>query len=522
MVGTAVSPAKAAHPKPTLHVECCTNQPESLPRTKLADKVERWLRKHYVTVKLEQTFPSQDEFHKLADINFITIADLTTSKDLESHNDIHLPAVNINVDVFELHGDEDLIEPSEATRTRIAQDAADDVPRPQARIMNLPNKNLHGVWDSLIFEDLVQFRLLKFIIRMISFSARQPRQHAPSWSKFLLFYGPPGTGKTSLCRALAQKLSIRLGKTFPHCKLVEFDAHSMFSQYFGESGKVVGQVFDMIESMLNEDNNTMICVFLDEIESLAVKRQYSGSFNEPQDSMRAVNALLIALDRLRHRPNVLVFCTSNSIDAVDSAFLDRIDVKEHIPGPGPRARYEILRSCYLELAQCGIIAPIRQSSEVANFEHSTQEMLLDEDEDELANGWASLGASSPSSSADVFYTPFSSPPPPTHSARAPKSQDAIHVVDATDLPPHPLMMLHFPPDEESLPRTLWKIAARSTNLSGRTLRRLPLTSLALYARQDPCPIDDAFRVLSQAVDNESLRERKDDREEMTMIDYDYC
>ena len=60
----------------------------------------------------------------------------------------------------------------------------------------------------------------------------------------------------------------------------------MFSQYFGESGKVVGQVFDMIESMLNEDNNTMICVFLDEIESLAGKRQYSGSSNEPQDSMR--------------------------------------------------------------------------------------------------------------------------------------------------------------------------------------------------------------------------------------------
>ena len=60
------------------------------------------------------------------------------------------------------------------------------------------------------------------------------------------------------------------------------------------------------------------------------------------------------------------------------------------------------------------------------------------------------------------------------------------------------------------------------NLSGRTLRRLPLTSLALYARQDPCPIDDAFRVLSQAVDNESLRERKDDTEETTMIDYDYC
>lgn len=33
-------------------------------------------------------------------------------------------------------------------------------------------------------------------------------------------------------------------------------------------------------------------------------------------TFQAVNALLIALDRLRHRPNVLVFCTSNLIKAV--------------------------------------------------------------------------------------------------------------------------------------------------------------------------------------------------------------
>ena len=30
MVSTVTSPANAAHPKPTLHVECCTRQPESL------------------------------------------------------------------------------------------------------------------------------------------------------------------------------------------------------------------------------------------------------------------------------------------------------------------------------------------------------------------------------------------------------------------------------------------------------------------------------------------------------------
>ena len=60
----------------------------------------------------------------------------------------------------------------------------------------------------------------------------------------------------------------------------------MLSQYFGESGKAVNKSFAMIESMLDEDENTLICVFVDEIEGLAGKRQYSGSSNEPQDSLR--------------------------------------------------------------------------------------------------------------------------------------------------------------------------------------------------------------------------------------------
>ena len=99
------------------------------------------------------------------------------------------------------------------------------------------------------------------------------------------------------------------------------------------------------------------------------------------------------------------------------------------------------------------------------------------------------------------------------------------------------MILHSSADEDSLPRFLWKIAAKSTvrqrasnarprmlisnglqNLSGRSLRRLPVTSLAMYATQDPCPIDDALEALSQAVDNESLREQKDITEESKMID----
>ena len=103
----------------------------------------------------------------------------------------------------------------------------------------------------------------------------------------ILLHGPSGTGKTSLCRALAQQLSKRLYRQYPHCKLVEFDAHSLFSKYFSESGKLVSAIFGKIEAILDEDDATFVCLFVDEIESLAAARQYSTSSNEPRDSLRA-------------------------------------------------------------------------------------------------------------------------------------------------------------------------------------------------------------------------------------------
>lgn len=56
-----------------------------------------------------------------------------------------------------------------------------------------------------------------------------------------------GTGKTSLCQALAQKLSVRLSHRYRQGQLVEVNAHSLFSKWFSESGKLVSKLFARIQ-----------------------------------------------------------------------------------------------------------------------------------------------------------------------------------------------------------------------------------------------------------------------------------
>ncbi|OXB71807.1 UNVERIFIED_CONTAM: hypothetical protein H355_011111 [Colinus virginianus] len=177
-------------------------------------------------------------------------------------------------------------------------------------------------------------------------------------------------GKSSLCKALAHKLSVRLSSRYSSGHLIEVNAHSLFSRWFSESGKLVLKLFTTVKEML-EDNRSFVCVLVDEVESVSAARSDTFSGSDPSDALRVVNALLTQLDTLRSYPNALVLTTSNLTEKIDPAFLDRADIKQYIPNPSRHCRYEILKECVEELVRHQSVFLVASYKSVDSLNRST-------------------------------------------------------------------------------------------------------------------------------------------------------
>ncbi|CAG8514234.1 7021_t:CDS:10 [Ambispora leptoticha] len=337
--------------KPVLHVECCLKTQSTARNEVIQESVEKFLREFKSSVLCYSEITDFYDIPLLGEhVESMKIAEAGGSGDDDSEAIYILDDVNLAIHVYQLEeeGAVDEFQEEENVLT--------------AHHWELPSRALEGLWDNLIFDNNVKTRLIEYISTTVLFSDRNINPNIISWNRVVLLHGPPGTGKTSLCRAFAQKLAIRLSKRYTYGKLLEINSHSLFSKWFSESGKLVQKLFQQIQDMIDEED-CFVCVLIDEIESLTASRKSSLSGSDPSDAVRVVNALLTQIDKLRHKKNVLILATSNITEAIDVAFIDRADIKQFIGLPSQKAIYTILSSCIQELIRVGII--------------STEETLLD-------------------------------------------------------------------------------------------------------------------------------------------------
>ncbi|KAL5020851.1 hypothetical protein ScPMuIL_000006 [Solemya velum] len=342
-----VSDLQAALPTtvhPGYHIDICLNPVSTARPSVVKDHVLALLHKNkyafgdFIVTEFEEPF-LQD--HVIS----VSLSDSEPSG--QDRTTIDLRAAKLHLHVFQLHEDGP------------GSEELDGEELAAANHWLLPSSDFHGIWENLVFDEDIKGQLLHFATTTLLFSDKNVDKNVISWNRVVLLHGPPGTGKTSLCKALAQKLCIRLSDRYTYGQLIEINSHSLFSKWFSESGKLVMKMFQKIQEMI-DDPEALVCVLIDEIESLTAARKSTLSGNEPSDAIRVVNALLTQLDQIKRYPNVMILTTSNVTGAIDLAFVDRADIKQYIGLPLPKAIFKIYHSCINELMRSGIIMPAQQ------------------------------------------------------------------------------------------------------------------------------------------------------------------
>ncbi|BFZ57827.1 hypothetical protein PYCC9005_004881 [Savitreella phatthalungensis] len=255
-----------------------------------------------------------------SDVVRICVTEITGADD----EIVRVEAVKLAVHVYTLKSERSML-------FAAGEDAQEGRGQVLAQVTAMPAVETGMQSSTLLF---VYDNLQRLVESIMVFSDVNVDEQIISCNRLILFHGSPGSGKTSLCRALAHKCATRFSGSFARCLLVEANACNLFSRWFSESSKLMDQLFDKVLE-LSADTETLVCVMLDEVESISGDRADARRVGEPGECSRVVNTLLRGLDSLRAagRTNVLVLATSNFLAASDGAFIDRADLVQYIGHP---------------------------------------------------------------------------------------------------------------------------------------------------------------------------------------------
>ncbi len=145
--------------------------------------------------------------------------------------------------------------------------------------------------------------------------------------KGVLLAGAPGTGKTLLARAVAGEA----GVPFFHTSGSEFEE------------MLVGAGASRVRDLFNKARKAAPCIiFIDEIDAVAKKR---GTVLHSGAGEQTLNQILVEMDGLEDRENVIILAATNRPDVLDPAILrpGRFDRTVVVHMPDFQGRKEIIK-----------------------------------------------------------------------------------------------------------------------------------------------------------------------------------